>query len=379
MEVVVVAVTIDLVANHRLRQVLEVEVERGVDAVALAVAGADVELLFEHLQDVIDEVRRLQRIARVERLQLLVLRRQRLRGRDHLLRHHGVQHVELPNLRLSGVDQRAVLRRRLRQSGQHRCLPERQVVRGGVVEGSRRRLDAVALAAVVDRIQIHLQNLVFRITAVEVDGERRLADLALDGRRRIRPDKDLLDQLLADGAAALGDVVVRVVGDGGSGDPTEIDAVVLVEGLILDRDRRLADVGRHRFQRDHNPMVAVIADVVDQRAMPVEDQHVLFEAAGGEAVDRGQAADRLGGDGRNRHQWEREDQQRAEDHDAANSRTALALAEQPKPPVEDVAGASPARHQTSGSELKRGLPDITKDDSANVGKCVEVEIRAEYV
>src|SRR3989442_4161612 len=112
--------------------------------------------------------------------------------------------------------------------------------------------------------------------------------------------------------------------------------------------------------------------------MPVEDQHVLLEAAGREAVDRGQAADRLGRDRRHRHQRQRDDQQGAEDDDATNPRAVLPLAQQPKPPMEDVAGASPARHQVAASELRLSFPDITKNDSRNVGKCVEIEIKVEY-
>src|ERR1700736_5481795 len=110
-------------------------------------------------------------------------------------------------------------------------------------EAARRRLGAVALTAVVDGVEVKLEDLVLRIATVEVDGEHRLANLSLDGRRGIRADEHLLDQLLTDRAAPLGDVVMRVVGDRGARDAAEIDPAVLVKGFVLDGDGRLPDVG----------------------------------------------------------------------------------------------------------------------------------------
>jgi hypothetical protein len=191
-----------------------------------------------------------------------------------------VKDFQLPSPRLGRVDQRAVLGGRLRQTCQHRRLTEGQVVGGGVVERARRRFDAVALAPVVDGVEIHLEDLLFRVAAVEVHRQRGLAQLALDGRWWIRADEDLLDQLLADRAAALVDVVVGIVGDRRPGDAADVDAAVLVKRPVFDRDRCLANEGRHGFQRNHDAMVTMITDVVDQRAMAVEDQHVLFEPAG---------------------------------------------------------------------------------------------------
>ena len=45
----------------------------------------------------------------------------------------------------------------------------------------RRSLNAVAVVAVVDGVQIHHQNLVFGINLFHLFGERHLANFTLDG------------------------------------------------------------------------------------------------------------------------------------------------------------------------------------------------------
>src|SRR5207253_326178 len=140
-------------------------------------------------------------------------------------------------------------------------------------------------------------------------------------------------------------------------------------GLVFDRDRRLADEGGDVVEGDDDAMIAVVADVVDQRAVPVEDQHVLLEAAGGEAVDRRQVADRLGGEGRHRHQRQSEKQQRTDQDDAPDSGAAVPFAEQAEPPMKDVARAAFAGHQARPNEPSAIPPGIMKDDSEYVGKC----------
>ena len=81
-------------------------------------------------------------------------------------------------------------------------------MRVGVKEAARRRLDAITLAAVVDGVEVQLQNLILRVTIVQLDGQRRFPQFALDGWRRVWTDEHLFDQLLADRAPALGDAMV---------------------------------------------------------------------------------------------------------------------------------------------------------------------------
>ena len=127
-------------------------------------------------------------------------------------------------------------------------------------------------------------------------------------------------------------------------------------------------------------MVPVVADVVDQVAVAIEDQHVLVEGAGRQTVHRGEVGDRLGRKGRNGQQRQSKNQDRRhQDEGAPGLGAALALAEQAQAPVKGVAGATAAGHQAPASRLSGGADGITKDDSVNVGNRVWSEINAEYV
>jgi hypothetical protein len=124
-------------------------------------------------------------------------------------------------------------------------------------------------------------------------------------------------------------------------------------------------------------MVAVVADVVDQVAVSVEDQHVLVEAAGGEAVDRREVADGFSREGRNRHQWESEDDERDEDEGTSRLGPALTLAKESQPAMEEIAGATAARHQAAAGKVGLVPLTITKNDSEHVGNHVKSEIIVE--
>ena len=241
-------------------------------------------------------------------------------------------------------------------------------------EAARCSLGPIALRAVIDGVEVQLEDLILRIAAIEVDRERRLSDFALDRGRWVRADEDLLDELLADRASTLGDVVMRVIGDGRPRDATDVDPIVFVERPIFDGDGGLLEERGYRVQRHDDPVIAVVADVVDQSAVAVEDQHVLVEPAGGEAVDRRKVADGFSREGWNRQQRKGEQDQREQDESAPPLGPALTLAEQPQPAVKQVAGATAARHQAAAGELGLVESSITKDDSGYVGNNVKTEI-----
>ena len=73
---------------------------------------------------------------------------------------------------------------------------------------------------------------------LELPGERRLAHLARD--RLLVADVGVLDELLRDRRAALDDALRADVLPERAHDAARVDAVVLVEAAILDRDDRLA-------------------------------------------------------------------------------------------------------------------------------------------
>ena len=98
--------------------------------------------------------------------------------------------------------------------------------------------------------------------------------------------------------------------------------------------------------------------------MAIENQHVLIEAGGRQAVDRGQTADRLGGECRDDHQRQGHDQERYQEEGAPPLGATLVLAEQPQAAVEGVAGQASARHQAGANACVPG--NITKYDNGYV-------------
>ena len=124
--------------------------------------------------------------------------------------------------------------------------------------GLRRRLHAVGLVAVVDAVQVGLQDLGLGVTVLELHREDRLVELAQD--RPVTGKVDVLGQLLGDGAATLGDPALEEVLAGRPQDAEQVDPAVAVEVVVLDRDRSPLHAGRHL--RDWN-QVAPLAALVD--------------------------------------------------------------------------------------------------------------------
>src|SRR5467141_3398945 len=99
-----------------------------------------------------------------------------------------------------------------------------------------------------------------------------------------------------------------------------------------------------------------------------------MEGAGRKAIDGRHITDGFGGEGRDRHQWEGEHDQRDQDEGAPPLGPALTLAQQPQPAVEEVAGATAARHQAAAGWPELVGRSIIKDDSGYVGNDVKREI-----
>ncbi len=144
-------------------------------------------------------------------------------------------------------------------------------------------LHPVGAVAEVDRVEVALEDLVLGHLVLEAGGQHRFLELALEillGR-----EQGVLHQLLGDGGAALEHVAGGDVGRQGPGGRPQVDAGVVVEGLVLDRehgvDHHLGDLRqRHRL--------AVLLPVQhgDQAAVGGQDhrplgQGVEVELAGG--------------------------------------------------------------------------------------------------
>ena len=316
MEVVEVALLRDLLVDDLLRHVLQVQVQAGVDAIAIAIAGLDVVAAGQRLEDIVDEVGSLELGRGGEDLELFGVGDLGLRRADGLFAHHPGQDLRLSLLGRDEVRQRVVLAGRLRQAGQHGGLPERQVVGIGLEITASRRLDPVRLAAVIDGVEVHLENLILGELTVELDGEDGFLELALQGRRGIRPDIELLHQLLTDRAATLRHVLMVEVGDGGAEDAAHVDAAVLIEGAVLGCQCGLHDPGRDVAERDDDSMVALLADIGEQRPMAIVNQGVLLEISVDDVADRGQRSNGLSRDRRHGQDRDHQEDHQTEDQGA---------------------------------------------------------------
>ncbi len=188
-----------------------------------------------------------------------------------------------------------------------------------------RRLDAVRLAAIEDRVQVQLEDLALGVVPIHDQGQDGLLGFALNGVVGIRPDEQLLDELLADGATTLLDAMVGVVGQGGAEDRGRIDPAVRVEGVVLDGDRRVDDVRRDVADRHDDPVIALVADIGEQVAVAIEDQHVLRQDGGGQPGNRRNVADRLRRHGRHGQQGERKQHDEGDDQISLQAEPAPAL------------------------------------------------------
>ena len=114
MEVVEIPLLRDLLMDDPLREVLQIEIEAGVDAVTPTVVGVDLVVLRQCLEDVVDEIGCLELDDRWEDLQLDRIGRLGLRRGDVLLADHRGEHLRLSLLGGLQVHHRVVLRRCLR-------------------------------------------------------------------------------------------------------------------------------------------------------------------------------------------------------------------------------------------------------------------------
>ncbi len=107
--------------------------------------------------------------------------------------------------------------------------------------------------AVVDGVEVHVEDLVFGEDLLHLDGDPSLANLTLDGVVELLLRQDgVAHELLSDGRGALG--AAGELAQHGTTDADDVHAVVLVEALVLNLNGAL----KH-----------VIRDLVDGHALAV--------------------------------------------------------------------------------------------------------------
>ena len=203
---------------------------------------------------------------------------------DHALLEHRAQHLVAARDRAGGVDERVVGRRRLVEPGEQRRLRQGQPAGGPREVRSRSRLGAVRQVPVEDGVEVRRQDALLRPRAVELHREARLGHLALDGA--LVRDVEVADELLGDRRAALDDAARLDVAPERAGDAFGVDAAVVVEPAVLDRDRGLREPRRDLLERDDLP-VPLRRDDPEERAVGGVDERVLADlrrSQGGEVA-----------------------------------------------------------------------------------------------
>jgi hypothetical protein len=144
--------------------------------------------------------------------------------------------------------------------------PSGQLVHRLVEIEKRRRRNAVGAEAEIDFVQIEFEDLLLGIGALDLEREQRFLDLALE--RDLVGQKEVLGDLLGDGGGALRSTA-RAVGlhveDAGAGDAGEVEAVVLIEVLVLRRDEGVDHHLRDGLDWDVEPALRCVFG--DQRTI----------------------------------------------------------------------------------------------------------------
>ena len=182
-----------------------------------------------------------------------------------------------------------------------------------------------------------------------LDRQLRLDDLAFEVVVGVG-DAEVADQLLGDRRAALDRFAGFEVLDRGAQDRFRVDPAVLVEALVLDRDRRLAQLLRHPLQRDRgarlvggdDPELAAVAGVDDRVAA------FLDRFAGGERGRVGGDVEHPGGDPDRERRDQGEDRAADEQH--------LARCAAAAPVVGGSAGSSSQRVLSAARPLRPACP-----------------------
>ena len=149
----------------------------------------------------------------------------------------------------AGVHGRVVVGGRVGQADERGGLGQREVARVLVEVGLACGLDAVGAVAVVDGVEVHHQDLVLGVHLLHLDGDVGLAHLALEGLVELLVGQDgVAHELLGDGGGALG--AAGELREHGAHDACRVDAVVLVEALVLNVHGALEHVVGHMVLRD---------------------------------------------------------------------------------------------------------------------------------
>ena len=263
-----------------------------------------------------------------------------LLGDQVLVAHHS-EHGRPAGARGLRVDRRVVGGRIGRDPGEERRLGQRQLGRLLVEVHARGHLDPVRGVPEVDRVQVGGEDPVLRPATLELPRERGLLELSAD--RPVVCHVRVLHELLRDRRRAL-DVVLRLdVRPDGAGDAADVDALVLPEAAVLDRDDRALHVLGDLVRADDDAALRPAQAGEDGLAVGCVDEAVLSEVG---LIQRIQLRD-VARDRRDEPVHERD---RAHEPQNAEQRQEPELAHPPRP----LLPVFPAEAHEAGDSIRRG-------------------------
>ncbi|OPZ11879.1 MAG: hypothetical protein BWZ10_02152 [candidate division BRC1 bacterium ADurb.BinA364] len=149
---------------------------------------------------------------------------------------HGAQHGVAPFERVFLAVNRIVDAWPLGNAGQQGALRQRQFFHRPLKIHVGGRFDSVGVAAEENLVQVELEDLLLGIAVFDLQGGERFLDFAVVGALgAVDVLEDAAGQLHGNGAGAFLDPAGAVVGQGGAHDADGIDAEMIEEALVLDR------------------------------------------------------------------------------------------------------------------------------------------------
>ena len=351
------------VAERPRRHRLQVGVDGGADRQAAGEELVVAELGRELAADLVGEIvarRHLAAgrgdVAGLDRQQVLGLGRLGRLAGDVAVVGHLIEHVVAAGDGAGLFAHRVQHARRLRQRGEVGGLGERELLERLGEVGLRRGGDAIGVLAEEDLVEVELEDLVLGERALEPGGEDDLLDLALAGA--VAGQEEVLHHLLGDrrGAAQAPAVHRRVVER--RHDAARVEAVVLVEVLVLGGDEGLPDlVGDLVDRREDAPLAGELVheralagvDAAERRRLVALELGVVGQVLAVDGDDGGEAGEAEHGCHRGPAEQEAEKPEDQSEHDsgsiAAGTSLPDPLGKGQKPPRSRRCQTRAPRHQ----------------------------------
>ena len=239
-----VALQRQFVGQHFFRRGLHDRVDRGRhDDVVLDAPDEVMQHVHDPVGDIIDRAV----LELLERMRGLRDRELGFRFRDESQRRHRGQHHLRAPLGAVRIARRREPRRRFDEAGEHRGFREVELLCGFAEIALRGGFDAIGAGAEIDAVEIEIEDLVLGEFALQPQRQNELLDFA-----RVSPvlrEEQVFRQLLRDRRAALRNAAAHDVGAQRASDAHRIDAMMVVEAPVLDRDEGLRHVFRQFLER----------------------------------------------------------------------------------------------------------------------------------